>query len=134
MWDMDTDLHHHGSVQELIHIMLSYGKYPSCPPKVAVWIKQGQVRQLSRRDPQELFPIPVVPRDEAPASCSASRQMKWPPPVLLSLLQHPHPGKGDKGVVSKQTGQCAPLGRHLGASQMEPLFLPSESMNGQARH
>lgn len=128
------DLHHHSSVQELIHVVLSYGKYPSCPPKVAVWIKQGQVRQLSRRDPQELFPISVVPRDEAPASCSASRQMKWPPPVLLSLLQHPHPGKGDKGVVSKQTGQCAPLGRHLGASQMEPLFLPSESMNGQARH
>lgn len=131
MWEMDMNLHHHSSVQELIHIMLSYGKCPSCPPKAAAWIKQGQVRHLSSRDPQELFPIPVVPKDEAPASYS---RMKWPPAVLLSLLQHPHPGKGDKGVVSKQTGQCAPLGRHLGASQMEPLFLPSESMNGQARH
>lgn len=37
--------------------------------------------------------------------------MKWPPLLLLSLLQHPHPGKGDKGVVSKQTGQCCPPGQ-----------------------
>lgn len=76
VWDMDMDLHHHSSVQELIHVMLSYGKCPPCPLKAEVWIKQGQVRHLSRRDPQELSPIPVVPKDEAPASYSGSRQMK----------------------------------------------------------
>lgn len=33
VWDMDMDLHHHSSAQELIHVVLSHGKCPSCPPQ-----------------------------------------------------------------------------------------------------
>lgn len=129
VWDVAMDLHHHGSVQELIQVVLSYGKRPSCPPKVAMWIKEGEVRPPQQKGSLRSFsPIPVVPRDEGmrprPRAAGAARRSV----LLLSCCPCSNtliPGREIKALSPNKQGNVPPLGRHLGASQMELLFLPS---------